>query len=462
MTKARKQGLGARKLALIWALIALLTPGLRLINWVNAPDAHVAASVGSDLPDLEAVFADAPRYYAYAQAMLGRPYDSYYIRPVEGWRQDQGPPHRLATPDHALTPWRDFSMEYPPGALVAILPPALLASGVASYFAVFALEMALCLALALWLGMRAAERLRPGAGAWVLQFGVFYYILTTLLVSCHYDALVALTLAGFAYGVVVGLPMVAGLALTAAVLVKGAPVLLVPLALAHFLYSAQWRRVAAAAAISAVVLGAAGALYLEAAGAHAFDMFAYHSARPVQIESLWGGVAVILHMLGLALFQPVESFGSVNIEASYEPAMRALSFPLTALAVLAVIVWRLWRLTQGEDEATRARRTLAASAAAMIAFMALGKVFSPQYVIWLFPLALVPAAAGDARSAKVLMAAVLLTQIEFPFLYQLSVNGLGVVVLARDALLLASAWLLVAGAAPSPRSERLAPAAAPG
>ena len=462
MTTARPQGLSPFKLALIWAMIALGTPGLRLVNWINAPDAHVAASADSDLPDLEPVFADAPRYYAYAQATLGRPYDSYYIRPVEGWREDRGPPHRLTTPDHALTPWRDFSFEYPPGALVAILPPALLASGVGSYCVLFALEMGLCFALALAMGMRAAERLKPGAGATVLQFGVFYYILTTLLVSCHYDALVALTLAGFAFGVAASLPMLAALSLAAAVLVKGAPVLLIPLALAHFLFAAPWRKTAGAALAGAVALAGAGALYFYAAGAHAFDMFAYHSARPLQIESPYGAIAVILDALGLASAHPVESFGSVNVVASYEPAMRALSGPLTALAALAVIAWRLWRLTRGEDETTRARRTIAASAALMIVFMALGKVFSPQYVVWLFPLALLPAAAGDARSAKVLIAAVLLTQIEFPFLYQHSVTLLGVVALARAALLLATAWLLTTDGARARRPARLAPSASLG
>ena len=74
---SRGQRLPAYKLILFWALIVLLTPSLRLVNLAIAPPAQVSA--GSDLPDLEAVFADAPRYHAYAQAILGRPYDSYYI-----------------------------------------------------------------------------------------------------------------------------------------------------------------------------------------------------------------------------------------------------------------------------------------------------------------------------------------------------------------------------------------------
>ena len=448
MTKAGTPALrlSASKLVLAWALIALLIPGLRFVNWLAAPQTFAIVAPGDDIPDLEILFGDAPRYHAYAQAMLGRPFDSFYIRPIEGWRQTKGPPHRLVTSDRALTPWRDFSFEYPPGALAAILPPAMLTGDLVAYCLLFALEMSLFLTLALWLGVRAAERLRPGAGRTVLSFGIVYFLLTTSPVAWHYDALVALTLAGFAYGVAAGRPMWAALALAAAVLVKGAPVLLVPIALTHFALAAPWRRTALAAASGALVVAAGAGLYAWAAGAHALDMFAYHAGRPVQLESPYGAFALILNTLGGVPAQLDNSFASVNISAAYEPAMRALSGPLTVFAALAAIGWRMWRLGRDDDAATRAIRTLAASAAALIAFLAFGKVFSPQYIVWLFPLALVPAAALGGLAPRLLLGAVLVSKIEFPYIYANSLQALGFVVLARDALLLACAVALMAGA----------------
>ena len=324
------------KLAALWLVIALMSPGLRLVNLALSPP---AVEAGSDLPDLENVFADAPRYYAYAQAILGRPYDSFYIRPMEGWREDRGPPHRLVTPDHALTPWRDFSVEYPPGAMAAILPPALLARGVVSYCVLFSLEMSLMLSAALWLGVRAAERLRPGAGAQMGQAGVAFALFTPLLVSWHYDALVALTLAGFAYGVAAALPMLAALSLAAAVLAKGAPVLLVPIALAHFALASPWRRTLEAGAAAALALAGAGWLYLLVAGPHAFDMFAYHAARPVQVQSPYGALSLVADVLAGARPRLVESFGSINLAGASEPALRALAGPLMALGAGAAILW---------------------------------------------------------------------------------------------------------------------------
>jgi len=449
MTTAQKPGLRlpASKLVLAWALIALLIPGLRFVNWIAAPQTFTTVARGDDIPDLGILFGDAPRYHAYAQAMLGRPYDSFFIRPVEGWLRTMGPPHRLVTPDHPLTPWRDFSFEYPPGALAAILPPALLTSDLVAYCLLFSLEMSLFLTLALWLGVRAAERLRPGAGLTVLQLGVVYFLLSTSLVAWHYDALVALTLAAFTYGIATGAPMLAALSLAAAVLVKGAPVLLIPIALTHVWLGASWRRALPAAAAGALVVAGGAAIYVASAGAHAFDMFAYHAARPVQIESPYGAVALILNTLFSVPAQLDSAFASINIQAGYEPALRAISGPLTVLGVLAAVGWRVWRLGREDDEATRAKRTLAASAAALIAFLVFGKVFSPQYLVWLFPLALAPAAAIGGLAPRLLMGAVLVARIEFPYIYANSMEALGFVVLARDALLLATAGVLMAGAA---------------
>src|SRR5262245_38778896 len=69
---------------------------------------------------------DIARYLAYANAVLGRPYQGWFVRPIEGWRVDtraydtgrdfmdpaETPPVVPAAP---LVPWRDFSVEYPPG-----------------------------------------------------------------------------------------------------------------------------------------------------------------------------------------------------------------------------------------------------------------------------------------------------------------------------------------------------------
>jgi hypothetical protein len=96
-----------------------------------------------------------------------------------------------------------------------------------------------------------------------------------------------------------------------------------------------------------------------------------------------------------------------------------------------------------------------ASAAAVCAFVAFGKVLSPQFLIWLIPV--VPLVRGRRAlwAGALLLAALVLTQVWFPFRYfRLALDfeaGLSWVLLARDLVLVALAVLLVW---PSHRSRR--------
>ena len=82
-----------------------------------------------------------------------------------------------------------------------------------------------------------------------------------------------------------------------------------------------------------------------------------------------------------------------------------------------------------------------ASAAAVCAFVAFGKVLSPQFLIWLIPLVpLVRGRRGVAASA-LLAVALVLTQLWFPFRYWELVLHFGTLeswlVLVRDLVLVA-------------------------
>jgi hypothetical protein len=90
--------------------------------------------------------------------------------------------------------------------------------------------------------------------------------------------------------------------------------------------------------------------------------------------------------------------------------------------------------------------------AAVLAFVAFGKVLSPQYMIWLIPL--VPLVRS--RVAQLLLVgALVLTQVEFPGRYwQLATDlkpSIAGVVLARDLVLVALFGLLLW----EPRRERV-------
>jgi len=76
----------------------------------------------------------------------------------------------------------------------------------------------------------------------------------------------------------------------------------------------------------------------------------------------------------------------------------------------------------------------------------LGKVFSPQYVIWLAPFAALAWVWGRRAVALLTLAAIVLTHVEFPSRYFDLINeqpGVILVVAARNVLLLAALAVLV-------------------
>ena len=88
--------------------------------------------------------------------------------------------------------------------------------------------------------------------------------------------------------------------------------------------------------------------------------------------------------------------------------------------------------------------------AALLAFVSLGKVFSPQYVIWLAPFAALAWAWRLRVVALLTAAAIGLTQVEFPSRYFDLINverDVVLVVAARNVLLLAALGLIAAAGA---------------
>ena len=87
------------------------------------------------------------------------------------------------------------------------------------------------------------------------------------------------------------------------------------------------------------------------------------------------------------------------------------------------------------------------SAAAIVAFVALGKVLSPQFLIWLVPAVPLVAGLRGWRASTLLVGALVLTQLWFPSRYWNLARDLDLLpslfVLARDLMLVALLVVLV-------------------
>ena len=297
-------------------------------------------------------------------------------------------------------PYRDFFMEYPPGALAVFLPP--LAFGSSHYNAAFKVLMALCgvatLLLVAWLLARfGASRRRLWAGVMLLALSP---VALGPISLNTYDAWPALLTVAVLALLVGGSPVPALGLLGAAFAAKVYPVLLLPPALVFVWQTAgrtlALRALGAFAAVAAVLVGP----FLALAPDGLSDSFRAQAARGLQVESLGGALLAAADRLGLYTATVVHRTGqaiSYELTGSLPEALAAASSAAQVLAVVLVA----WLYARGRAD----ERRLAFSFAAGIAgFLALTRFFSPQYLVWLIPFVLFlgPAAWMLAAAALVL------------------------------------------------------------
>jgi uncharacterized membrane protein len=303
-------------------------------------------------------------------------------------------------------PYRDVFLEYPPLAAPAIALPGLLGTGEEVFRWAFAgWTFLLAAAVTLLCGALAART--GGAARRALLAAALMPLLCGALVRTHFDlAPVALLLAALLL-LARGRPRLGMATLGLAAMTKGFPLVAAPVALAWLAMRADRRTLAQAVAalLAALALPAVAAVALSPGGT--WDAVTYHLERPVQVESLPASGLLLLDELGAGEAGSVQSHRSDGLE---HPAADALA--LVCLAAMLSLIAVATALARGD-----ARRLVLASLTAVAAFATLGKVLSPQYVLWLIPLGALAFAWRLHALAAATAAAAVLTQIEFPARY---------------------------------------------
>jgi Glycosyltransferase family 87 len=337
-------------------------------------------------------------------------------------------------------PYREVFFEYPPLAAGAIVLPAVVGSGEEEYRLAFAaLGLGVAAAVVVLVGA-LAERSGGRPGRAMLAVAVSP-LLFGALARTHLDlvpvALTLLALLLLCRGGAVGGMAVLGLA----VMTKGFPLVVAPVALA-WLWRRDGRKVALrGAGALALTLAVIGSAALAASPSGAIEAVEYHLERPVQLESVPASILLALDGVGLGAAESVSSHRSDGLSHPLGGVLEA-GF---ALALLASVVLLTVAAARGgrPDE----RRLLLCSLAAMTAFAALGKVLSPQFLLWVMPLGALAIAWRLHRLAAAVTAALLLTFVEFPSRYFDLVDREPVpvaLVAARNALLLLALGLVAA------------------
>lgn len=311
--------------------------------------------------------------------------------------------------ENGAVPYRDIKPEYPPGALPAFVVPALLSDDEEGFRAVFEWLMAafgvaaILLAAVTLRGLGASRQRTAGALALAAAFPLLLGSVVLTRFDLYPAALVVAALAALVHGrdrLGFGL-------LGAAVAVKLYPAVLIPVGFGYVWRRRGRREALVCLAVSAGVVALAFLPFLVVAPEGVATSIGRQLARPLQIESLGSALYLVAHHLVGIDVEMRSGHGSQNLYATGT----AVAAILLSLVQVGALVW-IWlrRPASGED-------LVRWSAAALVAFVALGKVLSPQFLIWLVPVVPLVAGVRGLRASVLLATALVLTQLWFPSRY---------------------------------------------
>lgn len=341
------------------------------------------------------------------------------------------------------TPYKSFSLEYPPLSLLAFVPPALAGTAEdAAYPVRFAVWMSVFMAAS-----SAAFLHAGGQAGWARRTIVYFALLipASPWVLWRFDALpatvtvVALILVHFR------LPAAAGVTLAVGGLTKVYPLVVAPVIFAYWLArkdSAGARRflvaLTATVGLSIVLL----ASFIPEA---ARSIIGYHADRTLHIGSLAGAFVSLGRALGLVSAEISIDHASTGIVSPWSSPALAVSAGLgiVALAAVSIRAYRAFaRAALGQSVPLSLLATFAVGS--LLTFMLAGKVLSVQYAVWLLP----AAAALPIPLAGALVLALVCNLAVYPLLYEqllvfdvVAIGALNV----RNALMVAVLVAIVVG-----------------
>jgi len=331
---------------------------------------------------------------------------------------------------HGQVPYRDFILEYPPGFLPVILAPGPADHGWFNRFRILMLVLGSAsvalLALALYRVGAAVTELAAG----VLVLATLPRTTETGLVFERFDLWPSMLALLAVVALLYGRRNLGAAAIGVGAAAKVFPLALLPVALLSRRGTTHVRRELAVFAAAALTLVLPFMIVGPRGIGHVGKLLV---RRPLHVESLGGSILLVAHRLGV--YKPTIALSFAQSWDLMGPAAKVTAIVTSLIEGCALVaVWVLFaRGPRGQ------RELLLAVAAAVVAFVAFGKVLSPQYLVWVA--ATVPLALGRVRPFALIATVVvaLLTRYVYIWGYDdlLQAGDTSWVIFARNVLLVA-------------------------
>lgn len=317
-------------------------------------------------------------------------------------------------------------MEYPPAAIPIMMAPRYVRA--VSYRTEFVIFMVVFDAVGLYGLVRIAKRTGSwwGAATWFVLIPALGPVSYTRL-----DIVVAVALVWTIERALAGRWGHVGLLIAAGTAVKLVPVLLLPML--FFVAPRDRRRLLVGSFAGGVALAVLP--FINALPDMFHSIVDYHTERGVQAESIWGAGMLTAQRLADYPVAIVASHRAWDAVAPASETLKSISNGASLVVVLGAIALAV-RTRVGD-----LRRITLLLFAAMSLLVGVGRVYSPQYVLWLIALGAVAMATAPRLAAPalgVLGVTTVLAHLEFPVWFWDALfykeDAALIVLMARDAL----------------------------
>ncbi|HEY9643639.1 MAG TPA: glycosyltransferase family 87 protein [Coleofasciculaceae cyanobacterium] len=348
-------------------------------------------------------------------------------------------------------PYQDFSVEYPPLALLPIVVPAFINFGLRhqhsdrGYFILFLLQNGVLTVLTGLITFKIATLWKSSHSSWqVLKMYLLLTVSLLALVLQRYDAFPTLLTVTAVWALLINRPVLSGTALGFSIAAKIYPILLIPIL---GLYCLMKRQYLDALKFCTGCLVGLALVFLPSIPLHVntlFSFLTYHKLRGLQIETIPAGLLLIAQKFKLIPLGVEYNYGAMHLKSPVATAILDW-LPLIFLLIYSIALLACFKRFRWERKGsgTGYQSLLRLIFLVLLIFILANKVFSPQYLIWLIPFAVFL----PIRQFSLFLSICILSTLIFPLMYQDLINMRPIPILLlnlRNFLALGlTLWLMV-------------------